>query len=353
MKKPSRKRRQWHDIHARKLNRRRTKKKKKSRTRKHPRPSRSNPPRVHGSLTPIHCPEVLSLEDNFDGVVKLLDDIRMKSQRHRNERIHIDFKPIRTIKPSAALVLAAELDRLNQKLAIRKSKLVAVDVEEWDNTVRRLLREMGFFKLLRVESIPEERASTGIQYVEFRSGAIVDGKVIDDLRRFQLEPFVSVPNKHLLYAAVTEAMTNVVHHAYGDQTTLDVPKHWWLSAAYDAQSREVTVMIYDQGSGIPATLPRKFKEFIRDWLPENLTKDDAQMIQAAHNLSRTATSSPSRGHGLQRDIRRYIEELDCHGTYRVISTRGEYIVETGASSDKMISHNRPLNGTLIEWRLKQ
>lgn len=352
MKKPSRKRRQWHDIHARKLNRRRTKKK-KSRTRKYPRPARSNPPQVHGSFIPIHCPEVLSLEDNFDGVVKLLDDIRMKTQRHRNKRIHIDFKPIRTIKPSAALVLAAELDRWNRQLAIRKSKLVAVDVEEWDNTVRRLLREMGFFDLLKVACIPEEGSSTGIQYVQFCSGAKVDGKVIDDLRRLHLEPSVSIPNKHLLYAAVTEAMTNVVHHAYRDQTTLGVPKHWWLSAAYDAQSREVAVMIYDQGSGIPATLPRKFSERIRDWFPENLTKDDAHMIQAAHNLSRTTTSSPSRGHGLQRDIRRYIEELDCHGRYRVISNRGEYIVETGTSSDKIISHKHPLNGTLIEWRLKQ
>lgn len=352
MKKPSRKRRQWHDIHARKLNRRRTKKK-KSRTRKHTRPSRSNPPRVHGSFTPIRCPEVLSLEDNFDGVVKLLDDIRTKSQKHRNKRIHIDFKPIRTIKPSAALVLAAELDRWNRHLAIRNSKLVAVDIEEWDNTVRRLLREMGFFDLLKVASIPEERSSTGIQYVQFCSGAKVDGKVIDDLQKLHLEPSISVPNKHLLYAAVTEAMTNVVHHAYRDQTTLDVPKHWWLSAAYDGQSREVAVMIYDQGSGIPTTLPRKFGERIRALLPENLTKDDAHMIQAAHNLSRTATSSPSRGHGLQRDIRRYIQELDCHGRYRVISNKGEYIVETGDNPDKIISHKHPLKGTLIEWRLKQ
>lgn len=352
MKKPSRKRRQWHDIHARKLNRRRTKKK-KSRARRHIRPSRSNPPRVHGSFTPIHCPEVLSLENNFDGVVKLLDDIRTKSEKSRNKRIHINFKPIRTIKPSAALVLAAELDRWNRRLATHNSKLRAVDVQEWDNTVRRLLGEMGFFNLLGVDNLSEEKSSTGIKYVEFRSGMRVDGKVIDDLRRLHLEPSVSIPNKHLLYAAVTEAMTNVVHHAYRDQTTLGVPKHWWLSAAYDAQSREVAVMIYDQGSGIPATLPRKFSERIRDWFPENLTKDDAHMIQAAHNLSRTTTSSPSRGHGLQRDIRRYIEALDCHGRYRVISNRGEYIVETGTSSDRMISHKRPLNGTLIEWRLKQ
>ena len=350
MKKLSRKRRQWHDIHARKLNRRRTKKK-KSRARKHTRPSRSNPYRVRGPVTDIPCPEVLSLEDNFDGVVKLLDDIRMESQGHG--RIHIDFKPIRTIKPSAALVLAAELDRWKRKLATRNSKLVAVDVEEWNYTVRRLLREMGFFTLLEVDGIPEEISSTGIQYVQFCSGDKVDGKVIDDLRRLRLAPFVSVPNKYLLYAAVTEAMTNVVHHAYKDQTALDVPKHWWLSAAYDRQRREVFIMIYDQGLGIPATLPRKFKERIRELLPENLTKDDANMIQAAHNLSRTATRSPSRGHGLQRDIRRYIEELDCHGKYRVISNRGEYIVETGASSGIIISHKHPLNGTLIEWRLKQ
>ena len=189
--------------------------------------------------------------------------------------------------------------------------------------------------------------NTDVRYVKFRTGTGADGEVIRSLRMDDLEPIVGpMPGKTQFYAAVTEAMTNVVHHS-GDKNE---EKRWWLSASYSERTREVRVMIYDQGAGIPKTLPRKFQEQLRRLLPG----DHARMVQAAHELSRTGTGMDHRGHGLQRDIRGYFDRVDCEGHYRVTSLRGQYVYERhpdGRTNDHAASLPVPLKGTLIEWKL--
>ena len=234
--------------------------------------------------------------------------------------------------------------------------LRTVDVDEWDSTVRSLLADMGFFDLLQVSNpqanlVPND-PSIRASFVKFRTGSKVDGEAIEELRRTDLAPFVGVPNRHQLYAAVTEAMTNVVHHAYPHSPP---PRpNWWLSASYDTVNSEVVIMIYDQGEGIPETLPRKFPEHLRSLMPGSVTKDHARMIEAAHELSRSSTGQAHRGRGLERDIREYVKILSCHSRYRVVSLRGEYVLEkpaTGPSKDLLKNHSRSLSGTLIEWKL--
>ena len=278
--------------------------------------------------------------------MKLIDDIRKWSGRRRNERIYIDFTPIRTVEPSGALVLAAELDRWNSLPG--GTRFRKADTAEWEPRVRRLLGQMGFFELLKVDHVADT-ASGGAQYIKFRSGTDVDGEAVEDLRRLDLGPIVSVPKAKLLFAAVTEAMTNVVHHAYRSEDR--GPKKWWLSAAHEAD--EVVILIYDQGAGIPKTLPLTFGEKFRERLPEGVVTHDGKMIEVAHDLSRSETEEQHRGSGLQRDVRRYIEAHEGPGTYRVISGRGEYTVPAGKDKVGHVrSRSRSLQGTLIEWRLK-
>ena len=283
MRKPSNKSKRWNQIHEYRVTKRWLKSRskywaRKARQQEQRRMECSRPATRHGvttrsSMLRILCPSDFSLESNFEGVVGVLDRIRAQSKRHRNERAYIDFRDIRTISPSAALVLAAELDRWNYEPLVRtrNAKLRAVDVEDWDSDVRRLLSDMGFFELLQVswteENSRDDGSSSGLSFVKFRTGHQVDGKQIDDLRSIDLEPFVGVPNRYYLYAAVTEAMTNVVHHAYSSSPR----PNWWLSASHHAQTGELVIMIYDQGVGIPETLPRNFREQIRSLIPDSLT----------------------------------------------------------------------------------
>ena len=229
----------------------------------------------------------------------------------------------------------------------------ALDLDQWNPTVRRLLKEMGFFELLRMSPPPSSAPQSGERYVKFRSGATVDGEAIDKLRELELAPYISVPNRNLLFTAVTEAMTNVKHHAYQDRDIYSFgPGHWWLSAAFDTQEQELIVMIYDQGHGIPSTLPKTRGEALRARFSEYIA-DDARLIEAAHKISRSKSEEWHRGSGLDRDIRRYIEVFEGNGTYRIISGRGEYTVSSGVSGrTTRRSFGRSLEGTFIQWRLE-
>ena len=288
------------------------------------------------------------MESNFNEVVGVIHRIRSQSGRPQGDGVYIDFRKIRNLSPTAALILAAELDRWNQIKT--RGRLQTVDAEQWDSTVRVLLRDMGFFGLLRVEGSPGGVGGNDdeMRYVQFRTGRIADGEAIARLQEENLEPvFGEMPRKEQLYAAVTEAMTNVVQHAY--QARRRYP-HWWLAGSMNAHTSEVSVVIYDRGDGIPRTLPRRIAEWIK-----SIRKDaDGLMIRAAHELMRSSTKQAHRGHGLSRDIRGYLNVLDCQASYRVVSRKGEYIYRRFREGDErheLKSHAEPLNGTLIEWML--
>lgn len=363
MRKPSDRARVWNRIHARCSNRRRLVSKEKLRSVRRRQSTRSvrtgpgvpqrrsGPYRGYADRPTIECPEVFCLEENFDGVVDVLHRIRSQSKRQRNERTYIDLRQIRHLSPSAALVLAAELHRWN--ILRPKNRLRTIDAEEWDAKIRRLLEDMGFFELLhvRLPSANEAECEDETRYVRFRSDRKADGEAISRLRTEDLEPIVgAIPRRQDLYAAVTEAMTNVVQHAYPEGGKPANSARWWLSASRNAATAQVSIMIYDQGAGIPETLPRRFGERLRGLA----LSDHAQMIAAAHELMRTSTDEPHRGHGLERDIRGYLKVLDRPATYRVISLKGEYVYERktdGQGKPTLKPHSKPLNGTLIEWRL--
>ena len=352
MKKPTQKYRTWHEIHARKLERRRNRSKQENER-------RGQAPQTKikvGSVTrragvAIACPEDFSLGSNFLGVMQVLRQIRRQSTRRRNERTYIDFRPIRNLSPDAALILAAELYRWSHVPPRRR--LRAVDVNEWNPEIRQLLDEMGFFQLLETSGYVPNTGNSAYaprrQFVKFRTGTTADGEAIHRLRQDDLDPVVGeLPRKAYLYAAVTEAMTNVVHHAY---RASEPTRNWWLSAWHDQAAGEVAVMMFDQGIGIPKSLPRRFMEVI-SVLGD---PDHAKLIRTAHDLSRTASGEEHRGHGLGRDVRGYLERIDCEGHYRVVSLEGEYVFERrldGSQEHRLHRHPRPLNGTLIEWRLK-
>lgn len=350
MYKPTPKNRNWNRIHARLQDARRLAHKNKVRGQRRAESKGGGVERLHGKRfhRRIVCPEDMSLRSNFTGVVKLLQDMRKFSARQRNERVFLDFKPIRRVDLSGALVVAAELDRWNR---LKHGKLHSVDVNKRDPGIRRLLREIGFFDLLDVSSgATEKPAPSDERYVKFMSGTEVDGKGFSLLQEAKLDPFIGVPNSKQLFAAVTEAMTNVSHHAYDLKERRLTLKRWWLSASFNVATREIVILIYDQGRGIPKTVRRYWRDYLRKIAPGSMS-DDAKLIREAHGLRRSASRQEHRGLGLERDVRKYIEELNCRGIYCINSLKGQYTVETGAGRDKTVNFERSLNGTLIEWRV--
>lgn len=269
----------------------------------------------------------------------------------------VDLTKISTVTPDAALVLAAELYRWKKTKNIR---LRTVDIHKWSPKIRHLLGGLGFFRLLQASYPRHLRAKDKAQliddshYVEYRTEKRTLGIVADKLYNEDLADFLGeVPDKRRLYAALAEAMNNVVKHAY-DDPKYELP-NWWLSAAYDNNSREISILIFDQGVGIPNTLPRNFSDSVQSVrLSMKGEVSDAILIQAAHEIHRTSTRASNRGHGMQRDIRRYGLNTDFEGSYSVTSRRGRYQeIRTNQNANVIMrSYASDLQGTLIEWRLK-
>ena len=339
-------RREWNEIHRYNLEKRRESKRIKK-SRRGVGPSRID----HLPEEIIECPAQFLLDENFEEVIQVLHTIRAYSEGSRRYRLYVDFRPIRDLSPAAALVLAAELDRWNRRLAYRKggSHLQTRDIEEWDSEVRRLLGDMGFFGLL---SVTDPVAKTGnaadTQYVHFRTGNKPDGPIVDRLREEDLEPLVGgkILNNRPFYNALTEAMINVKQHAYRQAER----QTWWLSASYTKTTKELVIMIFDQGAGIPKTLNRTFREHAQ----RIVSTDHARLIKAAHEIDRSSSRQDNRGNGLQTDIRAYINKLAFRGQYRVTSLRGRYIWDKkgdGTISEELNNYRQKLNGTLIEWRI--
>ncbi len=125
-----------------------------------------------------------------------------------------------------------------------------------------------------------------------------------------------------------------------------------MAGSIDQDKREFMIMFYDQGVGIPVTVPRKHP--IEHWgglLSDlGLVPNDANMIKAATLLGRSRTGEEHRGYGLQDVIN--IVKICEKGEVRILSGRGEYCYRSDGSEVSR-NHKRNLGGTLIQWHLSR
>jgi Histidine kinase-like ATPase domain len=235
-------------------------------------------------------------------------------------------------------------------------------VHKWKPEVFRILFDLGFFDLLGLSNTPERNATADIKILPMRSGETHDpdeiGNLLDALASLfqELGLEESEANLHL-YGVLSEAMENVVHHAYpeGVQYPFQHVGRWWMTGAVKRSERRLTASIFDQGVSIPGSLPRwrqyaSFMSRVRQrvgFVPG--PKDpsyDGQAIEAALTEAATSTDAKFRGKGLAL-MKGFID--DCQdGQLRIVSRNGEVVYRRG---DQPIvkNHAISLGGTLIEW----
>lgn len=160
----------------------------------------------------------------------------------------------------------------------------------------------------------------------------------------------------LVFRALSEAMTNVNHHAYhrkvfaSPKTALRTRGRWWMMATLDTPKNVFKLVFYDAGVGIPNTLPRKYNlELIRQALQllPGFRPDDGQMIAAAMELGRTRTALDNRGKGLL-DLAKLIDIIGV-GKMKIFSKHGAYLYR--AAGNAVNNSVGFVEGTLIEWEL--
>lgn len=296
-------------------------------------------------------------------LVSVLENWETKSNIPKNayKLVSINFDQLVSISTSAALVLAAEVSKWN--ISIKKKLQPSVD--RWDEAVYRQFEQLGFFDLF--DNKPSRKVSNEeitpdfsfVRYVRGRCGDAVEAK--ENKRRLKNEIAklvgTSIDKWTILHSGLTEAVTNVTHHAYpGDEPCEE--KSWYLTGSFNKRTREMKIAFYDQGIGIPKSLPtskiweKALDFFTKINLPAAKRKKHSELLKAAVLIDRTSTDENDRGKGLQ-DLLEFIRERG-EGSLSILSYYGLYKcwIENGEEQDKAIAVKRPLNGTLIIWNVK-
>jgi hypothetical protein len=296
----------------------------------------------------FRAPKTFCLTRNYDEVVLLISKI---FGVFRQDKTFVDFKPIETVSPDAALLLAAVFDMWQR---LKNATLRTRDIHLWSPEVAHVFSSLGLFDLLKTPGHAKspERETGNVQILKLCSGQGADGSLAHELTQ-ALKLIVGDIEEHPLYVGLTEAMTNTGQHAYPDGTYADFPhqlKRWWMTGSYDKTLKSLRILILDLGVGIPATITLgKLKEQVVSYLTRFSAPDDADRITAAVEVGRTSTGTLGRGNGLA-DIRKFTEQSQ-KGKLRILSGKGEVVYTTGNVHPKKTTHAAPIPGTLIEWEI--
>lgn len=200
--------------------------------------------------------------------------------------------------------------------------------------------------------VTRKRTEKALKRILIRSATEVDMEKalksliseVDSIKEFVR----SNPN---LVGAVSEAITNVRQWAYNDMS-LPIPDtirdRWWFLASYNVELRRFTIIVYDHGQGIPSTLRRLPLETLKVLFSDKLFSD-ADAIEAAFNVPRSATGEKNRGKGL-KEMRNLVDKFP-RGSLRVDSGRGSYVYDCGDGSVAKRLYKHDIGGTLITWEI--
>ena len=314
----------------------------------------------------IRPPENLSLSTNYGETIAFVLNIRETSfssaVRHpqTGERLSIlvDFGAIQAIGPAAGLMLAAEMDRRRLSTGRRPR---ALD-RSWAPAIKKFFGQAGLFELLGIqpqevtESATRDGDTDEIETLRFVRGRSVKGEKGSHLRD-NLEQLCgkSIGPRVTVYDAIAEAIANT-RHAYPKDAEVWPARsagRWWASGTWDPKTNVVSIQLYDQGVGIPATLPRSehWSDIIklaglRDRLHPERRHD--RLLEAALEVGRTSTGAQGRGKGLA-EMAAWIDKLG-KGFLRITSGYGMVTYLAGGKLSGKVQ-TVPFPGTMIEWEI--
>ncbi|AMS32660.1 hypothetical protein AEM42_10200 [Betaproteobacteria bacterium UKL13-2] len=302
-----------------------------------------------GDYLDIVVPETLNLVHMHAETVAFIQSF-WHSVRSSKNRIRLIFDDTKSIQPAALLLLLAYIDRAR----ILYGTAHVTGTYPKSPRLHRALVDTGFFSLLRVNPrSPQTRVTNAVRYIPFISGVTLANDASRKLREALMGEGMqmSIAARKKLYRAVTEAMLNVVQHAYPKETQFDlrVRKKWWLAGSVNLKEDRLQILFCDLGVGIPKTLPKLYAwEKIRSALSilPGVNPNDGQMIEAAMIIGRTKTRQSERGRGLN-DLRRFVE-LVSSGELKVFSASGVYTFQSGGN-ESIVNYGNSIGGTLIKW----
>nr|WP_152434981.1 ATP-binding protein [Erythrobacter sp. THAF29] len=305
----------------------------------------------------IVLPSEFSFAENYEQTAETIMKVREKAIEDRRQ-VMLHFAHVENVEPAAALALVSEVHRARGQ----RGPGFVTGTYPRSRSVYDALREMGFYAVLNVldfDDEPEPKAEPGKPiFLRFISEFRVFPQLADQ--------FVSIVEKALipmdklarqrLVVAIKEAMQNTLDHAHpGSQGQTSSQHRWWMSSWVNLERKEVSIVFFDQGVGIPKTLePNTYEKIVAAIANVSNFKfsskpSDGELIAAATEIFRSGTGTPGRGQGFQ-NMKSFVDVCD-DGELRILSNRGRYHY-MGNDKETCSDSSQPLGGTVIEWRFR-
>ena len=315
---------------------------------------------LSGNRLTIVLPEKLNFNSDLEITALNINAIRYLTQKrkvsHRAYRLgSVNFDYLKSISTSASLVLTAELSKWDDEIRNR----LTPNIQNWDKDILVHFYDLGFFDLFKKKPIEIDKFKTDTGHSR-RIVKYIKGRCGDDQKTRALKTNITdmigdqINKWMFLHGGLSEAIVNVSHHAYPKAYGFtDAEKNWYLTASFNTSEKELKVVFYDQGIGIPKSLPtsdlwEKTLEYLSIF-PFVDRKKDETLLRAAVELDRTSTNESDRGKGLQ-DLLEFIRQRK-NGCLSILSLKGLFELEVinGAESVRTDHFNNPVRGTLIIW----
>lgn len=241
------------------------------------------------------------------------------------------------------LLFVAELRRLIKHV---EGKVQISYVPPKNEKVAQVMQQIGLCDLLGVkaEIVPKDDDVVNWRYAQ---GSQVEGQKYEDvLSKYDGEIAPSMQEK--LFTGITEAMTNVLNHAYDlardDGLNIADAKEWWMFS--QEKDGFLSVAFCDLGAGIPRTLPIKQPALWRRIAKLGKSQDDDAIDYAVRD-STSRTREGYRGHGLGQIVR--VVQAIAGAEVAIYSNRGIYVRRQGGR--KLYCRGDSIMGTLIFWKV--
>ncbi|WP_186057588.1 hypothetical protein [Burkholderia gladioli] len=271
----------------------------------------------------------------------------MKRLRHcvyvERKSLVLDFS--RTVKMYAegTLLLLAELRRL---LRETKGEVEITAEVPRKNKVAQVLKQIGLFDLLGV-ACDVDCVDGDVVSWRYAHGHIVDGTKYENVLG-AYDGQIAEALTTQLYKGITEAMTNVVNHAYiyprQDGLPAQTTPEWWM---FSRQTDHHLIIVFcDLGAGIPTTLPTK-KPTLWERIQRMGGYSDADVIAHAIQDSISRTKAAHRGKGLGQIVRTVDSVADSE--VHVYSNEGWYCRRDGRTT--LYRYRDSIMGTMICWKI--
>jgi hypothetical protein len=264
------------------------------------------------------------------------NDLDNVVRKHKN--VYLNMSEINIITEGAILYL---LSRLHYYKYSESGYRISGNFPS-NKECEKLLLESNFPKYV----FTERKYTEEVQIFPIIDGYDSNGEVIDNVLSF-VEKHINLTedNSFDIYGPMLECLTNSKNHAY--QKMNSKFHKWWLIAIPDTKHTRVHYTCLDNGSGIPSTIKKKFRERI---LPPILIpgeKDTDFVISALRGEFRTRTNKIERGKGLPSIFRASQNSQIANLT--IISNFAYVKIDHNENISIRENMLNKFKGTLISW----